>query len=185
MVPIFQGADRLNARNDNFNFYASQCRIRVEMAFGMMQSKWGSLQRPMGCSLANMVWLAQGVARLHNYCINERLAEEVDDDLVIPTATGQGYIPTVPHDIVGDPVALGEAVFVGTVEGHSFLREWMADRVQSKQLTRPSSNVIKKVTHNNYVPFMELEDLLLLSTADHVAVATDGGAMNDATSGVI
>lgn len=69
MVPIFQGADRLNARNDNFNFYASQCRIRVEMAFGMMQSKWGALQRPIGCTLSNMVWLSQGIARLHNYCI--------------------------------------------------------------------------------------------------------------------
>jgi DDE superfamily endonuclease len=44
MVPIYQGVDKLNAKYDNFNFYASQLRIRVEMAFGIMQSKWGILQ---------------------------------------------------------------------------------------------------------------------------------------------
>lgn len=28
-------------KHDNFNFYCSQCRIRIEMAFGVMQQKWG------------------------------------------------------------------------------------------------------------------------------------------------
>jgi DDE superfamily endonuclease len=47
MAPIYQGTDKLNKKYDNFNFYASQLRIRVEMAFGLMNSKFGILQRPM------------------------------------------------------------------------------------------------------------------------------------------
>jgi hypothetical protein len=71
---VYQGADKLVRKYDDFNFFASQYRIQIEMAFGMMQVKWGMLQRPLGCSIKNMLWLAQEVARLHNYCINERLA---------------------------------------------------------------------------------------------------------------
>jgi hypothetical protein len=35
-VPIFGGAQALVPKNDNFNFFASQLRIRIEMAFGLM-----------------------------------------------------------------------------------------------------------------------------------------------------
>jgi hypothetical protein len=40
MVPIFL-AQNAKLKNDNFNFYASQLRIRIEMAFGQMFKKWG------------------------------------------------------------------------------------------------------------------------------------------------
>jgi DDE superfamily endonuclease len=140
MVPVYQGVDQLSAKYDNFNFYASQCRIRVEMAFGMMQSKWGILQRPLNCSMRNMLWMVQAIARLHNYCINERVSRlqpsfEVSDNSI------PGYIPAVPHDIDGDPVCLEhDAAFISTVDGHSFLREWMATRVEKKHLERPGTN---------------------------------------------
>ena len=73
MVPCYQGTDKLKAKYDNFNFYASQCRIRVEMAFGMMQQKWGVLQRPVSASLANVSEMIQAICRLHNFVITERL----------------------------------------------------------------------------------------------------------------
>ena len=89
-----------------------------------------------------MLWLVQAIARLHNLCINERLEEEltafeVPDDLV------PSYIPTLPHNEDGDPVAL-DAAFDGVIEGDSFLREYMATRVQKKQLQRPSNNTNRK-----------------------------------------
>jgi DDE superfamily endonuclease len=120
MVPVYQGADKLTRKYDDFNFFASQCRIRIEMAFGMMQAKWGILQRPLGCSISNMLWLAQAIARLHNYCINERLAASQSSFEV--------------------PVQLLHA-FQGTNDGsHSYLREHMALRVQQKQIWRPGNN---------------------------------------------
>ena len=142
MVPIYQGSDKLNPKYDNFNYFASQCRIRVEMAFGMMQSKWGILQRPLTCSLQNMLWLVQAIARLHNLCINERLEDELAA-FEVPDESIPTYIPTVPHNEDGDPVAL-DAAFEGVIEGHSFLREFMATRVQRKQLERPSNNKSRK-----------------------------------------
>jgi DDE superfamily endonuclease len=39
LVPIDHGVDRLKDKNDDFNFYASQLRIRIEIAFGLMQCK--------------------------------------------------------------------------------------------------------------------------------------------------
>jgi hypothetical protein len=47
IVPMFYGVNRKDPQCDNFNFYASQCRIRIEMAFGLMQMKWGILWRPI------------------------------------------------------------------------------------------------------------------------------------------
>jgi hypothetical protein len=142
MVPVYQGADKLNARYDNFNFFASQCRIRVEMAFGMMQMKWGILQRPLGCTLKNMIWLAQGIARLHNYCIDERVATG-NTAFEMPNKDIPRYVPTVPHDARGDPIRL-DALFVGTADGYSHLREYMSKRVERLQLERPTSNRKRK-----------------------------------------
>ena len=42
LVPIFGGNLALQKDNDNFNYFASQLRIRIEMAFGLMTRKWGS-----------------------------------------------------------------------------------------------------------------------------------------------
>lgn len=142
MVPVYQGVDKLNKKYDNFNFYASQCRIRVEMAFGMMQMKWGILQRPVGCTLHNMLWLAQAIARLHNYCINERIDNGEQGFDVINEAI-PGYVPTVPHNVDGDPILL-QALFGGTYEGYSHLREYMANRVERLQLCRPGNSTKRK-----------------------------------------
>jgi DDE superfamily endonuclease len=46
LVPIFRADQALIAKHDNFNFFASQIRIRIEMAFGLMVKKWGILSHP-------------------------------------------------------------------------------------------------------------------------------------------
>jgi hypothetical protein len=46
-VPVFGGADRLSPDNDHFNYFLSQCRIRVEMALCMMTRRFGFLTRPL------------------------------------------------------------------------------------------------------------------------------------------
>ena len=67
LIPVFGGTARLNLDNDNCNFYLSQCRIRVEMAFGMMTNRFGLLRSPLRVSLAHVHVLMQTVARLHNF----------------------------------------------------------------------------------------------------------------------
>jgi hypothetical protein len=73
LVPIFGGASAQDPLNDNWNFYASQCRIRIEMAFGLMKQKWGILNTPLRIRLKNVKRLMVCLARLHNFTVNERL----------------------------------------------------------------------------------------------------------------
>ena len=102
MVPVYQGLEKMVAQYDNFNYFASQLRIRIEMAFGMMQMKWGILQRPLSCKLRNVGLLIHTVGRLHNFVINERLLEEgvpvavPADDAAMAAATTR-YLASVPQ----------------------------------------------------------------------------------------
>jgi DDE superfamily endonuclease len=147
VIPVYQGLCKMQSKYDNFNYFASQLRIRIEMAFGMMSMKWGILNHPVGCSLSNLKWLIQAIGSLHNFCINERLAREGGDMEIArdpPDAINiPRYIPTVPHDINGDPIDLGE-LFKGTVEGHSILREHMADKVAARHLVRQGNNGLRR-----------------------------------------
>ena len=58
---------------DNYNFYHSQVRIRIECAFGMLTHRWEILRKalPMGISLKRSVALVVALAKLHNFCIDE------------------------------------------------------------------------------------------------------------------
>jgi hypothetical protein len=76
LVPIFGGTDRNNVDNDNRNFYMSQVRIRVEMAFGMMVNKFGILRSPLRISVHHIGPLLQCVAKLHNYMLEENNSYE-------------------------------------------------------------------------------------------------------------
>jgi DDE superfamily endonuclease len=75
LVPIFRGENAMTTINDNFNFYASQLRIRIEMAFGLMVKKWTILQRPISIKMQHVWELVVAIGQLHNFCINERLIE--------------------------------------------------------------------------------------------------------------
>jgi DDE superfamily endonuclease len=78
LVPIYRGENAKNERNDNFNFYASQLRIRIEMAFGLMVKKWGILSRPLTIKMSSIKRLMVCIAHLHNFCIDERLENDGD-----------------------------------------------------------------------------------------------------------
>ena len=43
MVTLFTGSQTNNKYCDAFNYYLSQCRIRIEMAFGRLSGKWSIL----------------------------------------------------------------------------------------------------------------------------------------------
>jgi hypothetical protein len=72
LVSIFYGSV-CDSSEDNFNYFASQCHIHIEMAFGLMTAKWGLLHRPIKQKLCNVKYYAHSIVRLHNFCIKERL----------------------------------------------------------------------------------------------------------------
>jgi hypothetical protein len=133
LVSMFYGSDKKRKINDNFNFYASQLRIRVEMSFGLMTRKWGILWRPITVKMAELKFLAIAIAQLHNYCINERIgyseAEHPD--------------PALEARILGRTQDVGIAEAAAEVEAasHDFNgwwgnREQMAQRIQNLGLER-------------------------------------------------
>ncbi|MFK5281877.1 transposase family protein, partial [Lacticaseibacillus paracasei] len=65
LLPIFCGQDRKNVKNDAWNYYASQLRIRIEMSFGLMVMKWQFLRRPLCIKYDNIPKALNSIARLH------------------------------------------------------------------------------------------------------------------------
>jgi hypothetical protein len=59
---------------DNYNFYHSQLRIRVECVFGMLAARWGILITAMHSkyTTTKSIGLVFALARLHNFCLDER-----------------------------------------------------------------------------------------------------------------
>jgi hypothetical protein len=62
----------LDEREDSFNFFQSQLRIRVEMAFAQLVGRWGIFWRPLRIPLRDQPILILATMKLHNFCINER-----------------------------------------------------------------------------------------------------------------
>jgi hypothetical protein len=58
---------------DDYNFYHSQLRIRVECCFGMLVKRWGILRAaiPQNISVSRTISLVHALAKLQNFCINE------------------------------------------------------------------------------------------------------------------
>jgi DDE superfamily endonuclease len=71
LVPIYRGKNDKVKRNNNFNYYASQLRIRIEMAFGLMVKKWAILQRSLNLKMSNIYRLIVSIAQLHNFWIDK------------------------------------------------------------------------------------------------------------------
>ena len=122
-LPMYYGTSRKNAKYDNYNFYASQLRIRIEMSFGMMTRNWLILDSPVKTRISKTIVMIHCIARLHNYCINERLRRNEAIDV---SKTDRNDQPTVPLDIDGDPIAICEAQETYRSHGHSLTREIIA-----------------------------------------------------------
>ena len=79
LVP-FTGSQRDNPDKDAFDFFLSQLRIRIEMAFGLMTNKWQILQKEMITTLSTSAKVLEACARLHNFVIDMDRDEDLMDD---------------------------------------------------------------------------------------------------------
>ena len=68
---------------DAYNFYVSQLRIRIEMAFGLLVNKFQIFKRPLHVHLKNVPRVVLCCLLLHNFCIDERLPAHIDELLAI------------------------------------------------------------------------------------------------------
>jgi DDE superfamily endonuclease len=125
-VPLYGYPDTSDLDCNNFNFFGSQLRMRVEMSFGIMTSKWGLLRMALLNDLVTVQHIMMAISRLHNFVINERLA------------SSDGWDPVREYpELVAAAMAIQQD---RPVEGHSAIRSAMKDRVLEMQLRRPARN---------------------------------------------
>jgi hypothetical protein len=87
---------------DNYNYFHSQLRIRIECAFGMFVQRWGipRTAMPANITVPKTISMVLALAKLHNFCIDE--AEVVPSTLLSQdeqhiTGNGNGSVPLI-HD---------------------------------------------------------------------------------------
>ena len=61
---------------DDFDFHQSSNRMAIECAFGMLVRRWGIFWRPLQVRFDRRASLIGACMRLHNFCIDHRLAEQ-------------------------------------------------------------------------------------------------------------
>ena len=69
LVP-FKGRQKEETYNSSYNFYLSQMRIRIEMAFGRITTKFRIMRSRMSCNLSTQSQIINAVCRLHIFVID-------------------------------------------------------------------------------------------------------------------
>ena len=54
LISPYSGPKRFLEKCDNFNFYLSQLCIRIEMAFGLLVTKWRIFHTPINVKFSNL-----------------------------------------------------------------------------------------------------------------------------------
>lgn len=67
---------------DDYDFYQSSNRMAIECAFGILIRRWGVLWRPLTQRFDRRAPLIFALMRLHNFCIDARLAEDELPDVL-------------------------------------------------------------------------------------------------------
>jgi hypothetical protein len=133
LIP-FSGSN-LAANESAYNYFLSQLRIRIEMAFGRMTTMWRIFRSNLEHDLEMCSDIINVVARLHNYVIDEDSPDEDDDDFIEPmlhAPRGLGYLPWDPSAIHANVVQPG---------GVSARRQVLLHLVTTRGLQRPSLNL--------------------------------------------
>jgi len=136
-IPLYFGVDKENPFCDNFNFFASQLRIRIEMAFGLMYQKWGVLWKPMRVNIENVRCVVQAIGRLHNFVINQRLAWQGIKGFSNSLAGVERFQEPDDNREQREEEEGMENILLGPT-GISFTRTRMAQRMKDLGLERPA-----------------------------------------------
>jgi hypothetical protein len=131
LLTPFPGDEKKEGVKDVYNFYLSQCRIRIEMTFGRLVNKWRIFRRPLQLKLSNTAKLFLCATRLHNYCIDEWL----DGNNTEGDGTTGGLFAEEALDFLPS-----NTLAVNNVRGNSMMRDFLVEKVASNNLRRPIYN---------------------------------------------
>ena len=143
LVP-FTGSQRENQNKDAYNFYLSQMRIRIEMAFGRLTNKWRRLRNKLDGKQENISVMLLACATLHNYIIDfdltdlddEEINENSNDFVVRNAPSGMSYLPNVPEAL-------------DKLDGTSQSQQSLLMRISSEEIRRPQHNLARNSQENS------------------------------------
>ena len=172
LIP-FTGSQKDVEKHDSFNFYLSQMRIRIEMAFGLLQNRFRALKTPLQRSLKNNSEIIMACAMLHNFIIDEdirmnqanlnnnvngsnvEMLVNIDD---LPDVDGVDMVPnpSSPLDMVYTPCMLEEDY--EQMEGVSYTREALVEYLFENGYKRPLYNLRRNREEENMTVVQETLD---------------------------
>lgn len=129
----YHGVQRDNEANQVFNFYLSQLRIRIEMAFGLLTTKWRILRDPILVDVkdGSLAKIVETCAILHNFVITHDGTYDNDD---IETYEDTLLTQQTADETNDDEIIMCE-------QGVSILRNFMRDEITENGYVRPQHNV--------------------------------------------
>ena len=150
LIP-FSGSSKQDANNDAYNFYLSQLRIRVEMTFGRLSTKWRIFLSDLLAvnGLEKNCQIVRVGAKLHNYVINaDRLnfLNVSKDDLELfgverlskVSFDNNGYYPIVDDEI-------RSTTRTSVDGGNDDRRNLVVEGISERGLRRPQHNVNRNI----------------------------------------
>ncbi|OWY95811.1 hypothetical protein PHMEG_00034089, partial [Phytophthora megakarya] len=150
MLTPIGGVRGKNSASDNYDFFVSQLRIKIEQAFGRLSNKWRFLKSPIQLNLRNASKAVMATALLHNYCsdLSELVAAEASDSVSEVLAFSvRGSSNAGSHHLYylpSDPTS-SETI---SISGVSVLRDKTVEFIQQTALSRPQHNRIRRLALN-------------------------------------
>ena len=149
LIP-FSGPSRDQAQHDTYNFYLSQLRIRIEMAFGMLVNRFRILKRPLQSKMKRNARIILACAILHNFVLDDTYSDESDrsglrhtvSDCEDDNVTGTMDVDC-DEEWIGDYAATGIEEDHEVVPGFSMTRNTIVEFLKNNGYRRPRHNLLR------------------------------------------
>ena len=143
LIP-FIGSQAEHVEKDVYNYYISQLRIRVEMAFGLFVKRFGILRTAIATSVKTATKLMMVCARIHNFLLDRTKIED-DDTEQYPqqSFSNRTRVRNSPHGMSYLPTIADSFEYV---EGYSQIRQSILERIMQQGRRRPLHNIVRNAT---------------------------------------
>eukprot|EP00644_Phytophthora_capsici_P018797 jgi/Phyca11/132225/e_gw1.143.13.1 len=134
MLVPFTKPEIKSPEHSDYNFYLSQLRIRIEMAFGLLVNKWRIFQRALVVDYVHTGLVIKTCMKLHNYCVDDRLrmAGSTSSSQIILHEFNALEDCSYQHTITEETLNSG----IKVKNGH-ILRQVVLEHIQNHNMTRP------------------------------------------------
>ena len=144
MIIPFSGSQKHDGYKRSYNFYLSQQRIRIQMAFGRLTTKWKIFRRNLNFSTNYNSKIIEAACKLHNYVLNEdnedfsNISSSNNEDWGVDALdqgpiNNRGYLTNRPH----------RGVYVDSNDGAASRRELILEEIIELDLQRPIYNKMR------------------------------------------